>query len=243
MSIIVEATGISKKFGPVEVLKDVSFSVERGSTLAIVGRSGSGKSTLLRCLNGLESIDKGSITIAGHTVSRNATALRVLRQDVGIVFQSYNLFPHLTAGGNVMLALRKVQKRSRAESRQIAMEALASVGLADRFDAYTDQLSGGQQQRVAIARSLALKPQVMLFDEVTSGLDPELTYEVLRTMEKLAESGLTSVLVTHEMNFARRIAMQVAFMHDGRIREMGPAKELFEHPATPEFSAFLTHQI
>ncbi|HMM73161.1 MAG TPA: amino acid ABC transporter ATP-binding protein [Rhodocyclaceae bacterium] len=240
---IIEVNNISKRFGSVVVLNDVSFTLDAGKTLAIVGRSGSGKSTLLRCLNGLETINSGTISIAEHFMSRDPGLLRQLRREGGIVFQSYNLFPHLSAGANVMLALVRVLKKSRAEAHDIAMASLKDVGLADRFDSFPDQLSGGQQQRVAIARSLAMKPKVMLFDEVTSGLDPELTYEVLRTMEQLAASGMTSVLVTHEMNFARRIADTVAFMHNGKLHEMGPAAELFENPKTSELASFLSQLI
>lgn len=240
---IIDVVNISKKFGLVSVLNEVSFSLDAGKTLAIVGRSGSGKSTLLRCLNGLETINSGTISIAGHEMTRDPERLRKLRREVGIVFQSYNLFPHLNAGANVMLALIRVLGKSRAEAREIAMDALQKVGLADRFESYPDQLSGGQQQRVAIARSLAMKPKVMLFDEVTSGLDPELTYEVLKTMEQLAASGLTSVLVTHEMNFAKRIADTVAFMHNGRLHEHGPAADLFDAPQTPELKTFLSQLI
>jgi len=211
--------------------------------LALIGRSGSGKSTLVRCLNGLERADSGSIVVAGHTVAQNPRALRELRKEVGIVFQAYNLFPHLTVGENIMLAPRRVLRRKKAEAREVAEQVLTRVGLAEKFDAYPDQLSGGQQQRVAIARSLALMPKVMLFDEVTSALDPELTQEVLKTMEDLARSGMTTVLVTHEMNFARRVADTVAFMHGGGIHEIGPASQIFANPRTPELRTFLSSTI
>ncbi len=240
---VLEVRGVSKSFGTVEVLRDISLELEQGQMLALIGRSGSGKSTLLRCLNGLERIDAGSIAIGGHHMDRDSAALRRLRQDVGIVFQAYNLFPHLSVGRNIMLAPRLVLRRSDAEAEAKAREVLAAVGLSEKFDAYPDQLSGGQQQRVAIARSLAMTPKVMLFDEVTSALDPELTKEVLRTMETLAETGMTMVLVTHEMNFARRVADRVAFMHAGRIHEIAPPDELFAAPRTPELQQFLASML
>ena len=234
---------VHKSFGAVEVLKGVSMSVERGEVTALIGRSGSGKSTLLRCINGLETIQSGRIEIAGHTVGPDRAGLRKLRTDVGIVFQSYNLFPHLTVGANIMLAPRIVKGVAKAETRRIADEVLALVGLSERFDAYPDELSGGQQQRVAIARSLAMRPKVMLFDEVTSALDPELTGEVLAVMENLARDGMTMLLVTHEMGFARRVAGTTVFMHQGTIREAGPSRTLFENPATPEMAQFIKSDI
>ena len=234
---------VHKSFGPVEVLKGISMSVERGEVTALIGRSGSGKSTLLRCMNGLESIQSGAITIAGHAVSQDKTKLRKLRTDVGIVFQSYNLFPHLSVADNIMLAPRIVKHVSRAEARTVAEEVLALVGLDEKIGAYPDQLSGGQQQRVAIARSLAMRPKVMLFDEVTSALDPELTGEVLAVMEKLARDGMTMLIVTHEMGFARRVAGTTVFMHQGRIHEAGPSRELFERPRTPEMAQFIKSDI
>jgi polar amino acid transport system ATP-binding protein len=239
--VVVE--GVHKSFGVVEVLKGISMSVERGEVTALIGRSGSGKSTLLRCMNGLESIQKGSITIAGHAVGPDKAKLRKLRTDVGIVFQSYNLFPHLSVGDNIMLAPRIVKGLGRGEARAVAEEVLALVGLAEKFGAYPDQLSGGQQQRVAIARSLAMRPKVMLFDEVTSALDPELTGEVLAVMEKLARDGMTMLLVTHEMGFARRVASTTVFMHKGRIHESGPSRQIFDAPATPEMAQFIRSDI
>ncbi len=236
---VVQVDQMHKSYGPVEVLKGVSLTVERGGVVALIGRSGSGKSTLLRCLNGLEAIQSGTITIAGHTLGKTGRNLRELRQDVGIVFQSYNLFPHLKAGENVMLAPRIVKGVSRTEARAQAERVLAQVGLADKFDAYPDTLSGGQQQRVAIARSLAMQPKVMLFDEVTSALDPELTGEVLAVMEGLAAAGMTMILVTHEMAFARNVAHQIVLMHQGRIWEEGPPAQMFGDPQTPELRLFL----
>ncbi|CAN7490567.1 MULTISPECIES: amino acid ABC transporter ATP-binding protein [Brucella] len=234
---------VHKSFGDVEVLKGVSLTVERGEVIALIGRSGSGKSTLLRCINGLEKINSGEIEIAGHKVTSDAAQLRKLRKDVGIVFQSYNLFPHLTVGENIMLAPKIVKDVSKAEARKKAEEVLKLVGLSEKFDAYPDQLSGGQQQRVAIARSLAMQPKVMLFDEVTSALDPELTEEVLNVMEELARGGMTMILVTHEMAFARRVATQTIFMHQGKIWEEGPSAELFANPKTAELRQFVKSDV
>lgn len=234
---------IHKSFGTIKVLKGTSLSVETGEVVALIGRSGSGKSTMLRCINGLETIDAGSITVAGHALDGNPKHLRALRTDVGIVFQSYNLFPHLTVGENIMLAPTIVKKVKRAEARKAAQEALKLVGLSEKFDAYPEMLSGGQQQRVAIARSLAMQPRVMLFDEVTSALDPELTQEVLTVMETLARHGMTMVLVTHEMAFAKRVANITVFMHQGKIWEAGPSRELFANPRTPEMRQFLSADV
>ena len=234
---------VHKSFGDVEVLKGVSLTVERGEVFALIGRSGSGKSTLLRCIYGLEKINSGEIEIAGHKVTSDAAQLRKLRKDVGIVFQSYNLFPHLTVGENIMLAPKIVKDVSKAEARKKAEEVLKLVGLSEKFDAYPDQLSGGQQQRVAIARSLAMQPKVMLFDEVTSALDPELTEEVLNVMEELARGGMTMILVTHEMAFARRVATQTIFMHQGKIWEEGPSAELFANPKTAELRQFVKSDV
>ena len=237
---VVQVSHVHKSFGNVPVLKDVSFSVERGNVVVLIGRSGSGKSTMLRCLNGLETIQSGEIKVADFTVSASDVNLRDLRQEVGIVFQHYNLFPHLTVGKNVTLALTVVKKMKAAEARVIAEKVLSQVGLLEKIDDYPEQLSGGQQQRVAIARSLAVSPKVMLFDEVTSALDPELKEEVLRVIEKLAEDGMTMILVTHEMNFARRVADRVIFMHGGRVHEEGAPAVLFENPSTPELRQFIT---
>jgi polar amino acid transport system ATP-binding protein len=237
---IIDARSVTKSFGPVAVLSGVSVSVESGQLVAIIGRSGSGKSTFLRCLNGLERIDSGTIEIAGHMIGAGPVDLRAVRQDVGMVFQSYNLFPHLTVERNITLALRLVKKAPRDTLRQIAANVLARVHLGDKIDAYPDQLSGGQQQRVAIARSLAMKPKVMLFDEVTSALDPELTGEVLHVMEELSKEGMTMIIVTHEMAFARRAAHTIHFMHSGLIHESGAPEELFERADTAELKQFLS---
>jgi polar amino acid transport system ATP-binding protein len=239
--VIVE--NVHKSFGTVEVLKGISLTVEPGEVIALIGRSGSGKSTLLRCINGLEKINSGRIEIAGHTVSRDPQKLRELRRDVGIVFQSYNLFPHLSVGENIMLAPKIVKNVAKADAHRTAEAVLKMVGLSEKFDAYPDELSGGQQQRVAIARSLAMQPKVMLFDEVTSALDPELTEEVLNVMEQLARDGMTMILVTHEMAFARRVATKTIFMHQGKIREEGPSKQLFADPQTPELRQFVKSDV
>jgi polar amino acid transport system ATP-binding protein len=220
-------------------LRDVSLDVATGEVLVLLGRSGSGKSTLLRCLNGLEKIQSGSIEVAGHQMSYIGGPLRALREDVGIVFQQYNLFPHMTVGHNIMLAPRLVKHISKDQARKEAREVLDRVGLLDKFDAYPDRLSGGQQQRAAIARSLAMRPKLMLFDEVTSALDPQLTGEVLAVMASLAKSGMAMVVVTHEMGFARRVADRVIFMNDGNIIEEGPPDQIFASPSTAEFQSFL----
>ena len=235
---IVKLDHVYKSFGTNQVLEGVSFEVARGEMIAIIGASGSGKSTALRCIDRLEKIDKGSIEVCGIRVDSPDVDLHLLRREVGIVFQSYNLFPHLTVEENIMLALRHVKKCSREEARRIALKVLEQVGLAQKADAYPEQLSGGQQQRVAIARSLAMSPKVMLFDEVTSALDPQLTGEVLRVMEDLAADGMTMLLVTHEMAFAKRVADRIIYMHQGKVWEVGDGSML-DAPRTPELRAFL----
>jgi polar amino acid transport system ATP-binding protein len=238
MQPVVELNGVHKHFGKLHVLKGVSFSVARGQVVAIIGQSGSGKSTALRCIDRLETIDSGTIQCCGHAVHDTALNLRDLRKDVGIVFQSYNLFPHLTVKQNITLAPQSVKKMSASEAGAVAIEVLERVGLAEKADAYPEQLSGGQQQRVAIARSLAMKPQLMLFDEVTSALDPQLTGEVLKVMEKLAAEGMTMILVTHEMAFARGVADKVIYMHQGLVWEQGDAS-ILSNPQTPELRNFV----
>ena len=241
---VVRVENVIKEFGPLRVLDGINFEVGRGQAVAIVGRSGSGKSTLLRCIAGLETTQGGKITVCDHEVGLAGSANRArLRRDVGMVFQSYNLFPHLTVERNITLALTLVKKQSRDAAKKRAAEVLGLVGLMDKIVAYPEQLSGGQQQRVAIARSLALSPQVMLFDEVTSALDPELTSEVLGVMEDLAKRGMTMITVTHEMGFARRVADLVVFMHKGRVWEIGPTAELFASPKTAEFSQFVGSEL
>jgi polar amino acid transport system ATP-binding protein len=239
---IVVLSDVHKSFGEIEVLKGVSFQVKRGEVTALIGKSGSGKSTALRCIDRLEKVTKGHIEVCGHVLTDPALKLRQLRLDVGIVFQSYNLFPHLTIGENIMLGPRSVKRLGKAQAAELARECLAQVGLSEKFDAYPEQLSGGQQQRAAIARSLAMRPKVVLFDEVTSALDPQLTGEVLRVIERLAQEGMTMVMVTHEMNFARKIADQVVFMHQGKIREIGPAS-ILDNPQTEELRDFLAHEL
>jgi polar amino acid transport system ATP-binding protein len=235
---MVTLDNVHKSFGALKVLDGVSFSVKKGEVFAIIGRSGSGKSTALRCIDRLETVDDGEITVCGRRVDDPHVDLKALRLDVGIVFQSYNLFPHLSIEENIMLAPRAAKGVDKDNARDLAHKVLARVGLADKATAYPEQLSGGQQQRVAIARSLAMQPKVMLFDEVTSALDPELTGEVLKVIEELAAGGMTMVMVTHEMAFARRIADQVVFMHSGRVWEQGSA-DILTHPQTPELKQFV----
>lgn len=238
MSPVVELKNVHKRFGDQHVLKGISLAVNRGEILAIIGQSGSGKSTALRCMDHLETVDDGEITVCGHKLDRKPVNLRTLRQNVGIVFQSYNLFPHLTVLQNITLALIHVKKLSRRKAIEAADRALVQVGLAEKRQAYPEQLSGGQQQRVAIARSLAMDPQLMLFDEVTSALDPQLTGEVLKVIEALAVKGMTMVLVTHEMAFAYRLASRIVFMHQGQVWEEGTG-EILKNPATRELQEFV----
>ena len=237
---LVELSDVVKRYGTHTVLNGVSLKVEKGEIIAIIGRSGSGKSTMLRCVNGLEPIQGGTVTFDGTVVNDPGTDLRKLRQHVGIVFQSFNLFPHLSVEKNITLAPKVVKHVPPAEARQLAESALRKVGLAEKIDAYPDQLSGGQQQRVAIARSLAMQPAVMLFDEITSALDPELVGEVLKVLEEMARDGMTMMLVTHEIGFARKVANRVVFMHEGKIWEQGPAAATLAQPRTPELETFLS---
>ncbi|ASC65321.1 Glutamine transport ATP-binding protein GlnQ [Achromobacter denitrificans] len=231
---------VSKSFGDVQVLKEVSFSVGRGQVVALIGRSGSGKTTALRCINGLEEIQGGQLQVCGRSLERGNVDLLALRQEVGIVFQAYNLFPHLTVLQNITLAPRKVKGIAASEAETLAMQMLGKVGLQDRAHYYPEQLSGGQQQRVAIARSLAMQPKLMLFDEVTSALDPELTGEVLRVIENLASEGMTMVLVTHEMAFAKSVASQILFMHQGVVWEQGDG-QMLSQPRTAELQQFVAN--
>jgi polar amino acid transport system ATP-binding protein len=236
---LVELQDVVKRYGTHTVLNGVSLSVDKGEIIAIIGRSGSGKSTLLRCVNGLEPIQGGTVRFEGTLVNDPTTDLRKLRQHVGIVFQSFNLFPHLTVEKNITLAPKVVKGVAPGEARALAERVLAKVGLAEKIDAWPDQLSGGQQQRVAIARSLAMQPTLMLFDEITSALDPELVGEVLKTLEEMAAEGMTMMLVTHEIGFARKVADRVVFMHQGLIWEEGPAADTLASPRTPELETFL----
>lgn len=242
MPAVVKLNNVVKRFGSLEVLKGVSFEIDPGQVVALIGQSGSGKSTALRCINRLETIQEGSIEVCGLHVEDPALDIRALRDNVGMVFQSYNLFPHMNVAENIMLALRRVKRMARADAHDIAKEVLAKVGLSEKIEAYPEQLSGGQQQRVAIARSLALEPKVMLFDEVTSALDPKLTTEVLRVMEDLARGGMTMIIVTHEMGFARRAANKVIYMHMGKVHEMG-GPEILSAPKTSELQEFLSNDL
>ena len=238
---IVRINNLKKSFGDLEVLKDVSLEVDRGEVVTILGPSGSGKSTLLRCVNLLEKPTGGEIWFEDKLINDKSADVNKVREHIGMVFQQFNLFPHLTAQGNVELALRKVRKLPKGECAKIALEQLTKVGLADRADYLPSQLSGGQQQRVAIARALAMDPHVMLFDEATSALDPELVRDVLDVMRILARGGMTMIVVTHEMGFARDVADRVIFMDDGFIVEEGTPQEVFDHPQHERTKDFLGH--
>ena len=250
---MIQATGLHKHFGALHVLQGVDLTVQRGEVVAVLGPSGSGKSTLLRCLNHLETIDRGSIRIAGDTLgsadaagaARYVTDSEVRRvcRHTGMVFQHFNLFPHLTVLQNLIEAPITVKKLPRVQAVPLAEALLAKVGLADKRDAYPNRLSGGQKQRVAIARALAMQPDILLFDEPTSALDPELTGEVLRTMRALAEERMTMLVVTHEMAFAREVAHRVVFMDEGRIVEDRPARDFFAAPRHERARAFLQHML
>jgi len=238
---VVRIVDLHKSFGALEVLKGVDMDVERGEVVVILGPSGSGKSTLLRCVNRLEEPTGGEIWFEDIQVNDAKTDVNKVREKIGMVFQSFNLFPHLTAKGNVMLAQTKVLKRSKDEAERIAVEQLTRVGLGDRVDYFPAQLSGGQQQRVAIARALAMDPHVMLFDEVTSALDPELVRGVLDVMKELALAGMTMLVVTHEMGFARDVATRAVFMDGGVIVEQGPPDDVFNNPQNERTKDFLGH--
>lgn len=230
---------VYKSFGDHKVLDGVSLEIEPGEVVAIIGRSGSGKSTLLRCINGLEISDSGTFTFDDHTFQSNRREFNKVRRETGIVFQSFNLFPHLNVERNITLGLTAGKGLPLKESKRKALESLKLVGLEDKVYSYPLQLSGGQQQRVAIARALAMEPRLMLFDEITASLDPELIGEVIKVLEVLAKGGMTMVLVTHEMRFARSSADTVIFMHQGKIWEKGPPEELFNSPKTPELASFI----
>ena len=237
---LVDIRGLHKSFGATEVLKGIDLQVKRKEVVCIIGKSGSGKSTLLRCINGLETFEQGSLSIDGQPLQHNKReAMRELRQQVGMIFQSFNLFPHLSTGRNVMLAPTLVKGIPKDVARTRAQALLERVGLGTLFDRMPEQLSGGQQQRVAIARALAMAPSVLLCDEITSALDPELVGEVLQVVEMLAGEGMTLILVTHEMAFARKVSDRVVFMHQGLIHEAGTPDEIFNHPQTPELRQFL----
>lgn len=239
--VLIHVDNLQKSFGDIRVLNGISTEICRGDVLAVIGPSGSGKSTFLRCLNLLETPTGGHILFEGTDITDPKVDINLHRRKMGMVFQQFNLFPHLTAKKNVMLAQRQVLKRSAEEAERIALEQLDAVGLADRADFLPAQLSGGQQQRVAIARALAMDPHVMLFDEATSALDPELVRGVLDVMRKLAEDGMTMVVVTHEMGFAREVADRVIFMEGGVIVEEGTPTEVFDHPKHERTKDFLGH--
>ncbi|MBA2173422.1 amino acid ABC transporter ATP-binding protein [Halobacillus locisalis] len=237
---MIEVHKLNKYFGDLHVLKDIDFNVEESEVVCLIGASGSGKSTMLRCLNFLEMKNSGEILLKGEEVDPRKNDLNKVRQQVGMVFQHFNLFPHKTVLENVMEAPTQVKKTSKADARKEGKALLEKVGLEDKADDYPSRLSGGQKQRVAIARALAMKPEIMLFDEPTSALDPELVGEVLQTMKDLAKEGMTMVVVTHEMGFAREVADRVVYMHDGKIVETGAPKDMFENPQEERTQAFLS---
>jgi polar amino acid transport system ATP-binding protein len=236
---IIQIENVTKSFGKIHALQGVSVTVKRGEVVVIIGPSGSGKSTLLRCINMLEHPNSGNIIVDGISVIHKDTNINVVREEVGIVFQQFNLFPHLTVLENIMLAQRIVRKRKRDEARQIAQQQLEYVGIPEKADAFPHELSGGQQQRVAIARALAMNPRIMLFDEPTSALDPEMIKEVLDVMVALAKGGMTMVVVSHEMGFVRAAADRIVFMDQGRIIEEGKPDEFFNNPREDRTRAFL----
>jgi polar amino acid transport system ATP-binding protein len=238
---MIEVKNLSKSFGETQVLKDISETISAGEKVVIIGPSGSGKSTFLRCLNLLEKPTSGEILFEGEDItSASASQLNVIRQKMGMVFQHFNLFPHLTIRRNITLAPVKLGLMSRSEADVRAEELLKKVGLADKAESYPNQLSGGQKQRIAIARTLAMNPDVILFDEPTSALDPEMVGEVLELMKELAEDGMTMVVVTHEMGFAKEVASRILFMADGRIVEQAPPEEFFENPKNERVKDFLS---
>jgi polar amino acid transport system ATP-binding protein len=237
---IIQINNVFKSFGKIKALQGVSTTVRRGEVLVIIGPSGSGKSTLLRCINMLEHPDSGNIIVDGISVMHKSTDINIVRAEVGIVFQQFNLFPHLTVLENIMLAQRIVRKRPRDESKMIAEQQLKYVGIPEKAEAFPHELSGGQQQRVAIARSLAMNPKIMLFDEPTSALDPEMIKEVLDVMVSLAKGGMTMMVVSHEMGFVKAAAHRILFMDQGRIIEEGTPEEFFENPREERTRAFLS---
>ncbi|MGH2808069.1 MAG: amino acid ABC transporter ATP-binding protein [Actinomycetota bacterium] len=238
---LVRLEGIHKWFGDLHVLRGIDMAVERGQVVVVVGPSGSGKSTLLRCINMLEEPTRGRVVFEGTDLTDVRVDLNKVRTNIGIVFQAFNLFPHKTALGNITMSLEKVLDLDESEARERAMQELKHVGLHQKADAFPSQLSGGQQQRVAIARALAMRPKLMLFDEITSALDPELVKEVLDTMKALAEEGMTMVVVTHEMGFAREVGSRLLFMDEGRIVEDGDPRQIMTNPRDERFRSFLSH--
>jgi polar amino acid transport system ATP-binding protein len=239
----VELREVSKSFGDLTVLHDVDLTVEEHNVVCLIGASGSGKSTLLRCLNLLERVDQGEITVDGQTITNGKVDVNELRRKIGIVFQAYNLFPHMTVLDNVTLAPKKVRGASARDARERAFELLRRIGLADKADEFPDRLSGGQQQRVAIARALAMEPRLMLLDEITSALDPQLVAEVLALVRELAETGMTMILATHEMSFAKEVADKVCFLDAGVILEEGPPLQIFSEPREARTREFLARII
>ena len=236
---VLEIKNLVKKFDRHIILDDLNLNVQEGEVVVILGPSGCGKSTLLRCINGLEEIQSGSISFQGKEISGVKESAGLLRQKVGMVFQSYDLFPHLSVLGNIMLSPVKVQKRKKDEVKEEALKLLKKVGLSDKADSYPRQLSGGQKQRVAIVRALIMHPEILLFDEVTAALDPEMVREVLDVILALAKQGKTMLIVTHEMQFAKAVADRIVFMDEGKIAEEGTAKQFFEHPRTERAKKFL----
>jgi glutamine transport system ATP-binding protein len=238
---LVEFKNVTKNFGPISVLKDVDLKIDEGEVVVLIGPSGSGKSTLLRCINALEEINGGDLIVDGISVRESRSKVRLIRQEAGMVFQQFNLFPQMTALENVAFGPRRVRNLSKANATEQATALLAKVGLADRGHHYPSELSGGQQQRVAIARALAVKPKLMLFDEPTSALDPELRHEVLRVMQSLAEEGMTMIVVTHEIGFARKVGTRLIFMENGNIAVDGDPAVLLDSPENPRLREFLQH--
>ena len=241
MSAVIEFKNVCKSFGKVEVLHDINLTIEEKEVVVIVGPSGSGKSTLLRCINGLEIITSGELIVNGICLPQEKRRIREIRKEVGMVFQLFYLFPHMTALDNVAFGPKKVRGASRSEANAIARDLLEKVGLADRCNHYPSELSGGQQQRVAIARAMSVNPKIMLFDEPTSALDPELREEVLNVMMAVAQQGITMVVVTHEMSFASKAGSRLLFMDDGRIAEDGNPETLLKSPTTQRLQEFLRH--
>ncbi len=237
---MIEFKGVHKWFGQLHVLNDINLFIKPGEVVVVCGPSGSGKSTLIRCINRLEPIQKGTITVDGMALNDRKTNLTKLRAEVGMVFQQFNLYPHKSALQNIVLAPIKVRKQSRHEAEKIAKDLMAKVGIPDKITSYPANLSGGQQQRVAIARALAMQPKIMLFDEPTSALDPEMINEVLEVMTDLAREGMTMVVVTHEMGFARRVSHRIIFMDEGRIIEEGSPEIFFSQPKSDRTKAFLS---
>ena len=238
---MIEIKNLKKSFGELEVLKGIDLTVSQGEVISIIGASGSGKSTMLYCINGLEEIQAGQVLVDGIDVHAADTDLNKLRQKIGMVFQQYNAFPHLTTIENVALAPRIVLGKSSQEAKEIAANQLQHVGLGEKLDEYPSKMSGGQQQRLAIARALAMEPRYMLFDEVTSALDPELVGEVLDTMQLLSEEGMTMLVVTHEIGFARDVSDRVAYIHEGKVEEIGPPSQVIARPNSERTKQFLAN--